>query len=114
MGGQGDLGALQHHSDILRSLTYKEKGLSWLVVLELQVKFGQTCCSGPAGVSAGDGDGIWPNEVLPIQVGAKINEEGQTRVLPLLLTAYPQWPWGPHYDLYPKCPQYPQRNDAGR
>lgn len=25
VGGQGDLGALQHHSDILRSLTYKEE-----------------------------------------------------------------------------------------
>lgn len=39
MGVQGDLRALQLHSDILRSLTYEEKGLSWLMVLELQVKF---------------------------------------------------------------------------
>lgn len=96
VGGQGDLRALQHHSDILRSLTYKEKGLSWLMVLELQVKFRQTCCLGPAGVSAGDADGIWPNKLLPMHLRTKTNEEGKTQVLPLLLMAYPQWPWGPH------------------
>lgn len=63
-GGQGDLRALQHHSDILRSLTYEEKrfvlargagvsgqiqtdlllGTCWGCWLATTAAFGQTSC----------------------------------------------------------------------